>query len=60
MPTFKYQKNNVTFKGSTKLFDDKMTITSNIILADEKTIRGPSGYYLNPLVALYTFPRTKL
>ena len=60
MPTFKYQKNNVTFKGSTKLFDDKMTITSNIILADEKTHnRGPSGYYLNPLVALYTFPRER-
>ena len=60
VPTFKYQKNNVTFKQSTKLFDDKMTITSNVILADENTHnRGPSGYYLNPLVALYTFPRER-
>jgi TonB-linked SusC/RagA family outer membrane protein len=58
MPTFKYQKNNVSFKQSTKLLNDKMTITSNIILTDEKTHnRTPSGYYLNPLVALYTFPR---
>jgi TonB-linked SusC/RagA family outer membrane protein len=58
MPSFKYQKNNVSFKQSTKLLNDKMTITSNIILTDEKTHnRTPSGYYLNPLVALYTFPR---
>jgi TonB-linked SusC/RagA family outer membrane protein len=60
IPTFKYQKNNVSFKQSTKLLDDKMTITSNIILADEKTHNRPgAGYYLNPLVALYTFPRER-
>ena len=60
IPTFKYQKNNVSFKQSTKLLNDKMTITSNIILADEKTHNRPgAGYYLNPLVALYTFPRER-
>lgn len=60
VPTFKHQKNNVSFKQSTKLLDDKMTITSNIILADETSHnRGPSGYYLNPLIALYSFPRER-
>ncbi len=35
-----------------------MTLSSNIILTEEQTDnRGPSGYYLNPLVGLYTFPR---
>jgi len=60
IPNFKYQKNNVTFKQSTKLLDDKMTISSNMILTDEQTAnRGPSGYYLNPLTGLYMFPRQK-
>ncbi|MEK9604165.1 MAG: SusC/RagA family TonB-linked outer membrane protein [Flavobacteriaceae bacterium] len=60
VPNFKYQKNNVTFKQSTKFLDDKMTISSNMILTDEQTDnRGPSGYYLNPLTGLYMFPRQK-
>jgi len=60
IPNFKYQKNNVSFKQTTKFLDDKMTISSNIILTDEQTDnRGPSGYYLNPLTGLYFFPREK-
>ena len=60
MDNFGYKKNNLSFKQSTKLFGDKMTLSSNIILTDEKTDnRGPSGYYLNPLVGLYTFPRNE-
>ena len=35
-----------------------MTVTSNIILTVENSdIRSASGYFFNPLVALYTFPR---
>lgn len=57
---FKYQKNNLSFKQSTKFLNDKMTITSNIILTDEQTNnRTPSGYYLNPLTGLYFFPRER-
>lgn len=57
-PTNKYKKNNVTFKQSTKLFNDKVTVSSNIMLAQEETKnRLPAGYYLNPLTGLYFFPR---
>ncbi|MDX1364246.1 MAG: SusC/RagA family TonB-linked outer membrane protein, partial [Arenibacter latericius] len=56
----KYQKNNFTFKQSTKMFKDKVTITSNVIMAIEETKnRLPSGYYLNPLTGLYMFPRNR-
>lgn len=59
-PTNKYEKNNFTFKQSTKMFNDKVTVTSNLLLATEKTKnRLPSGYYLNPLSGLYMFPRNR-
>jgi TonB-linked SusC/RagA family outer membrane protein len=59
-PKNKYLKNNFTFKQSTKLFDDKLTITSNVIGAFESSHnRLPSGYYLNPLTGLYFFPRNR-
>src|SRR5690606_1029753 len=59
-PNNTYKKNNFTFKQSTKLFNDKVTVTSNVILASEKTEnRLPSGYYLNPLTGLYQFPRDR-
>lgn len=60
IPNNKYLKNNLGFKQSTKLFNDKVTIGSNIILAAEQTNNRPtSGYYLNPLTALYMFPRER-
>ena len=60
MENFKYQKNNISFKQSTKFLDDKMTISSNILLTDEVTNnRAPAGYYLNPLTALYMHPRER-
>lgn len=53
-----YGKNNLTFKQSTKFFNDKVKVTSNIILAQEKTDgRNRAGYYNNPLTGLYWFPR---
>ncbi|AYN68326.1 SusC/RagA family TonB-linked outer membrane protein [Euzebyella marina] len=59
-PMNKYLKNNFTFKQSTKLFNDKLTITSNVIGAVESSKnRLPSGYYLNPLTGLYFFPRNR-
>lgn len=57
-PGNKYGKNNITFKQSTKLFNDKVKVTSNIILAQEITDgRNRAGYYNNPLTGLYWFPR---
>jgi TonB-linked SusC/RagA family outer membrane protein len=57
-PTNKYNRNNFMFKQSTKLFNDKVTVSSNVMVSDEKTDnRMAAGYYLNPLTGLYMFPR---
>lgn len=59
-PTNTYGRNNFTFKQSTKLLNDKLTISSNTMLASERSRnRMPSGYYLNPLTGLYMFPRER-
>ncbi|SOE22359.1 TonB-linked outer membrane protein, SusC/RagA family [Spirosomataceae bacterium TFI 002] len=59
-PNNDYAKNNFSFKQSTKLLNDKITVSSNIILAIEKSEnRLPAGYYLNPLTGLYMFPRER-
>ena len=55
-----YGKNNVSFKQSTKLLDEKLTLSSNVILASEViNNRNAAGYYLNPLTGLYNFPRER-
>ncbi|HPT12337.1 MAG TPA: SusC/RagA family TonB-linked outer membrane protein, partial [Bacteroidales bacterium] len=60
IPTNTYDKNNVTFKQSTKLFNDKVKISSNIMLTSERSFNRPAnGYYLNTLTGLYFFPRQK-
>ncbi len=57
-PNNSYNKNNITFKQSTKILDDKVTLSSNIMLSSEVTDnRIAAGYYLNPLTGLYFFPR---
>ncbi|WP_136467047.1 SusC/RagA family TonB-linked outer membrane protein [Flagellimonas onchidii] len=59
-PDNTYSRNNVAFKQSTKLLNDKLTVSSNIILSIENSEnRLPSGYYLNPLTGLYFFPRNR-
>jgi TonB-linked SusC/RagA family outer membrane protein len=58
VPTNNYTKNNLTFKQSTRLADNKITVSSNIMLTDEKSHnRPPAGYYLNPVLCTYQFPR---
>ena len=55
-----YERYNVTFKQSTKLLNDKLTISSNVMLSDETTNNRPrAGYYDNPLTGLYFFPRDR-
>jgi len=59
-PKNTYSRNNLSFKQSTKLLKDKLTVSSNIILSIENSEnRLPSGYYLNPLTGLYFFPRNR-
>ncbi|GLR15861.1 SusC/RagA family TonB-linked outer membrane protein [Portibacter lacus] len=56
----KYDRNNLTFKQSTKLLNDKLTIGSSVILSIEETLNRPrAGYYDNPLTGLYRFPRDR-
>lgn len=60
IPNNQYNKNNVSFKQSTNLFNDKLTITSNVQLSTELIRnRNVAGYYLNPLTGLYNFPRER-
>lgn len=58
MPTNKYSKNNISFRQSTKFLNDKLTVSSNIMLTIESIHNAIlSGYYWNPLLGLYNFPR---
>jgi TonB-linked SusC/RagA family outer membrane protein len=60
VPNNKYGKNNVSFKQSTKLFDEKLTLSSNVMLSSELIEnRNVAGYYENPLTGLYNFPRER-
>lgn len=60
IPLNSYDKNNVTFKQSTKSLNDKLTVSSNVMLSQELTKnKNTAGYYLNPLTGLYLFPRDK-
>lgn len=58
VPTSTYQKNNLSFRQSSKFLDDKLTVSSNIMLTMEKRHNSAlNGYYWNPLLGLYCFPR---
>ena len=55
----KLQKHNITFRETASLFNDRLTLDANVNLMTQKIKNRPSsgGYYMNPLVGLYTFPR---
>jgi TonB-linked SusC/RagA family outer membrane protein len=60
MPTNTYLKNNFSFNQSTKMFNDKVTISSNVMLSSEASHNRPgAGYYDNPLTGLYLFVRDR-
>ncbi|MEI6140982.1 MAG: SusC/RagA family TonB-linked outer membrane protein, partial [Mariniphaga sp.] len=60
MPTNKYHKNNFSFNQSTKLFENKVSVSSNVLVTDERSENRPgAGYYNNPLTGLYLFPRER-
>ncbi|CAG5006898.1 TonB-dependent receptor P3 [Dyadobacter sp. CECT 9275] len=60
MPTNTYHKNNFSFRQSTKMLRDKITLSSGIILSAEKSKNRPgAGYYNNPLTGLYLFGRDR-
>jgi len=60
MPTNTYSKNNFSFNQSTKLLNDKVTLSSNVIFSSEISKNRPgAGYYNNPLTGLYLFARDR-
>jgi TonB-linked SusC/RagA family outer membrane protein len=60
LPTNTYNKNNFSFRQSTKLLKDKVTFSSGIILSAEVSNNRPgAGYYNNPLIGLYLFARER-
>lgn len=52
-------KHNFNFRESASFFDKKLTVDANINLLYQKLNNQttPGGYYMNPLVGLYHFPR---
>lgn len=60
VPTNTYSKHNFSFNQSTKLLNDKVTLSSNVIFSSEISKNRPgAGYYNNPLTGLYLFARNR-
>ncbi|KAA9039445.1 SusC/RagA family TonB-linked outer membrane protein [Ginsengibacter hankyongi] len=60
MPTNTYGRNQFSFNQSTKLLNDKIVVSSNIMFSSEKSHNRPgAGYYNNPLTGLYLFSRDR-
>ncbi len=59
LPNNNMLKHNFNFRETANFFDNKLTVDANINLLHQKLNNRttPGGYYLNPLVGLYTFPR---
>jgi TonB-linked SusC/RagA family outer membrane protein len=55
----KLKKHNLNFRESGKFFNEKLSLDGNINLLNQSITNKPvaGGYYLNPLVGLYRFPR---
>ena len=55
----KLQKHNLTFRETASFFNDRLKLDGNVNLMTQTIKNSPSsgGYYLNPLVNIYGFPR---
>ncbi len=55
----KLSKHNLTFRETAKFFGDRLTVDASANLINQTIENSPAagGYYLNPLVNLYQFPR---
>jgi TonB-linked SusC/RagA family outer membrane protein len=57
MPTNTFGRHNINLRMSAK-FTEKFTIDGNVNLINQKINNVPlNGFYFNPLIGLYTFPR---
>lgn len=52
-------KHNFNFRETAYFFDNKLTVDANLNLLYQRLLNAstPGGYYMNPLVGLYHFPR---
>ncbi len=54
-------RHNITYRGSSALYNDKLKLDGHVNLVrqriDDRPVSG--GFYMNPLVGLYRFPRGK-
>ncbi len=59
--TNKLYKHNLALRETATLFNDKLTLDANVNLISQTIKNRPTsgGYYMNPLVGLYTFPQGK-
>jgi hypothetical protein len=58
IPTVSLNRHNLSFRQTTKYFDDRLTSDINVLLINQEAHnRPPSGVYDNPLTGLYLFPR---
>lgn len=57
----KLQKHNLALRETANLFNDRLKLDANVNLISQTIKDRPTsgGYYMNPLVGLYTFPRGK-
>ncbi len=55
----KMQKHNLALRETASLFNDRLKLDANVNLMTQtiKNRQSSGGYYMNPLVGLYTFPR---
>ena len=55
----KMQKHNLNFRETAGFFDDNLKLDANVNLMTQSIKDRPAsgGYYMNPLVGLYRFPR---
>ncbi len=55
----KLNKHNINLRQTAKLFNEKLQLDGNVNLVNQKVKNRPTpgGYYFNPLVGLYRFPR---
>ncbi len=57
LPGYKYNRNNMTVRGSSQLFDNKIVVEGGINYIKSKTKnRNESSWYNSPMFGLYLFP----
>ncbi len=58
VPTNHYRKDNLSFRQTSSFLDNRLSFSSNLMLTLEKLHNTfLNGYYWNPLLGLYNFPR---